>query len=727
MTALSASTTDAAADAARYDFGAIRPALRRDLAVQTQPFGGEECVVLEDPVRSRFYRVGPVEYAFLSLLDGRTSVSDAVAATASRFGADAITESQAAGLCRWLFENELASTAQSRSVERLLDAGEQDARRGRRERVNPVMLKLPLGCPDAVVAAASRWLGWLVGWPGAVLLLAAITAAAATLLTELPRMVAFRSVMASDNWIWLALTAAALRIVHELAHGVACRRYGGEVREWGVLLLLFVPLPYVDVTSSWRFGSKWSRCVTAAAGMLAELFVASLAVVAWGATDSPVLQTHLLNVVVSAGVVTLLFNVNPLMRFDGYFILSDVLELPNLATHGRQVVSVALRRVFLAERVEWPRWPEGRGGLVAIYGVAAAAWRVLICVSLTLAAETLYHGLGIVLAAASLTLWAVLPAGRFVVSVVRPDPVRPINRGRLLLTTSAFAAVAFVTLTQLTWTRTLRLPAIVEYPTVHDVRSAADGFVRAVLVRPGQEVRAGDPVALLVNEDLLARVRGLELAVAESQLRMTGFHRRRELAAAQIEAERRESLAFQLSQLRRQVQELTVTTPVAGRVLSPEVDSLVGRWVTRGGAVVEVGPAGERAVRFYVPQEEIDAVRRHAEQPVYVRVWGDESGSFEGPILGVAPRATTRLDSPRLTAVAGGPLAVAAADADDAAADGQWRLTQPYFVGRVATPAGRRLGTGQTASVELLTRSRTLGRTLAEAARGYFHRRQSLR
>jgi len=323
-------------DPAVREFGATRLALRGDLIFTPQAAGGEAYYMVEDPLNSRFFRLGRAEYTLASLLDGRTSIHEALAHLSTVFPHHHLTEHDAAGLCRWLVEMDLAQTAESSQAHRLARTADKAERRRWLARFNPLAFRLPLfGCPDRALAALASWLGWLyspaafAGW------LALVAIGAYRIFSAGDRFAASsQGIFAPDNWVWLVACWGALKGVHELSHGLACKRYGGAVREMGVLFMLFAPLAYVDVTSSWRFRARWQRIVVAAAGMYVELAIAAIAAIVWSETDSGWLNNLCYNAVVMAGFTTLVFNANPLMKFDGYYILSDALSLPNLYTNG---------------------------------------------------------------------------------------------------------------------------------------------------------------------------------------------------------------------------------------------------------------------------------------------------------------------------------------------------------------------------------------------------------
>lgn len=719
-------------DHSSYELGAVRLTLRRDLSFRRQSFGNSNCYIIEDPSTSKFFRIGDPEYTFLSILDGRTSISEAVSETATRTANEAFTETQAAALCSWAVTNSLASTSQSATDIRLIEGSEKAVATRRRQWMNPIMLKLPLGSPDRIVQRIAPLASWMFGPLGyAIWLLVAVVGLYSVLVNWNSWTTQDRSVLARDNWLWLGLTWIILKLAHESAHAVACRRFGGECRESGMLLLLFVPLPYVDVSSAWRFGSKWHRIIVSAAGMYVELFLAACAAIVWTQTDSALIQHHAFNVIVTAGFMTVLFNINPLMRFDGYYILSDMLDMPNLATHGQQDVMHLSRRWLLGTSVNRPSWPEGRASIIRLYGMAAFVWRILICVSLTLAAESLYHGAGIVLATAAVLLWAVIPLAKFARYLSVGDPVNPPNRGRFLAIAGATSLIVFCIATYVPYVQRLQIPAIVDYDPIVSVRAGTSGFVAKVHVESGQVAKEGDPLASLENLQLTARIEEIELAIAQSQLDATRYHRQGNLASFQIELENESVFQKRLDELREQAEQLVVRAPILGRVLSSNLGDLQGRWISSGSELLVIGNDQDRSLHIVIPQSEIDIVRDEVDRDVSIHIWGAGSRDQCGSLELIEPRGTTSLRHPALASVAGGPLAVR--PATDFGQQGSqqntsdWQLLEPHFNGRVRLTASKlgHIGTGQRGIVEFTTSRRTVGEVINQRFMTFFSKRQT--
>ena len=189
--------------------------------------------------------------------------------------------------------------------------------------------------------------------------------------------------MAASNWPWLFLVLAATKVLHELGHALACRHFGGECHEIGVMLLVFVPCLYCNVSDSWMLPNKWRRIAVAAAGMYVELVLASIATLLWWFSAPGLFNAICLNTMLVCSLGTLLFNGNPLLRYDGYYILSDLIDVPNLGAESTAAVRRLAGRWFLGLDLADERMLPGRSSwLLALYAVASTAYRIVVIVAI---------------------------------------------------------------------------------------------------------------------------------------------------------------------------------------------------------------------------------------------------------------------------------------------------------------------------------------------------------
>ena len=689
------------------DLGGLVLRLHERVRVRPERLGRQRGAVLEDATGGRYFRVGWAELRFLAHLDGRTTLADAVAAVAGELGPDAFTEQDAAGVCRWLIENDLAATGQSGRAERVAEDRQARASRGRLSKANPLMFRVPLGSPDRLARRLAPMARLLLSPLGAVLWLGLLAAGLACLWSD-PRSLAGDAgrLITPDRWWTLAASVAGLKLLHEAAHAAVCRAYGGGVRGAGVMLLLLIPLPYVDVTDSWRFRRRRHRVLTAAAGMLAELAAASVAMIVWHRTPAGPLHEAAAGLAVTAGLTTLLFNANPLMRFDGYYMLSDTLGIPNLMTRAKGELTGLLGRVLFGMRPAPSPWSRGQRMILAVYGVAAAMWRVLITASLLVGASQLLDGAGVAIAAASAVLWFAMPWGRGLWQVVRDRTyrrVRPVWAGVSL---SLLLLAGYGGVLAADRAAVVALPVLVDTRDATEVRADVEGFVDRVQVRAGNRVLPGQPLLTLRNDELRVTQEQLRLDRRRAELRARRFHQRGELAAFQAELDQHRAVTRRLEEVTRRVDGLTVRATHEGVVTAADGGALAdlqSMYARPGQVLCRVdGESGRQLVVMARPRS-VDSLRRAAGTTVLCRV---NDAVLRVRVPTVEPTATRTLRHAALGADAGGGVAVRAG------AGGRAETAEPMFEVKVplAAETAVRLAPGLTGELVISDRRPLLER-----------------
>ena len=658
--------------------------LRRDLIFRPHNFAGLSCYIIEDPLKGKFYRSGLAEYALLSLFDGRTSVADALCLLATSMPHIALSEHDAASICSWLVSSELAFTVASSGADRIVQASFAARQAKVRRRCNPITLQLPLFKPDRFFEAIGPAVFWLFSWPGFLIWAALLIAAAIQAATHWRVLAAATSdVFIPNNWCWLALCWASLKAVHELAHGIVCKKYGGQIRGAGVVVILLAPIPYVDVTTSWRFRSKWQRIHTAAAGVFIELLFGAAALLVWSYTESVLLRQICLNLALLATATTVLFNANPLVKFDGYYILSDWVEMPNLYSTGQAYLKYLISRYCLGVRVSPPFIPCEYRTPVALYSVTTFAWRTGLCISLVGAVGHLYHGAGIILAATAIAVWFVIPLARWLWCLLHSKSWQRSTwikaAAPRLLMLSLLLAVSFL----IPWPTSDSAPGVVEFSPLSIVRAGSSGFVKTVYVENGQWVDEGQLLATMVNEQLTFELADLKFALDQAELRGRIHERRHLLAESQSDGEIACSLRKHVQEKQRQMDRLTVRSPRKGIVVGRSLNSLVGTYLKAGDELLAVG-AEHKALRVSVAQEQLQAFENRVGEMIPVRISG--SAVMLGRLSELEPRASVRTLHRSLCADVGGPLAVKRCDVDlrgAVATEDQFEFLSPRFSGTV--------------------------------------------
>ena len=561
-------------------------------------YRGQPYWTIKDPIASRYYQLREEERFILGLLDGRISLDEIVARFEERFAPRRLARTELAGFLALLHREGLVAASAAGQGEQLLIR-----ERSRRRQAwlaalgNVLAIRLPGINPDRALTAAMPWLAWLFSpaWLGLCLVLAVaalvVVAVNCGVLSErLSRLAEF---FGPGNWFWLAVSLALVKSLHELGHAVTCKRFGGEVNRLGVMLLVFTPALYCDVSDAWMFRDRWRRIAVSAAGVVVELVLAAIATLVWSMTEGGWINALALNVMFVCSVGTLLINGNPLLRYDGYYVLADWLGTPNLQQQAAATLRRGLAWLFAGVTLDSPRLLAEPGPILLwSYAIASLIYRGIVIVGILWFLDAVLRplGLGVIsflIAAMVLTSIAAGPvaqAGAFLHS--------PVSRKRIDWRRLAVSLLVLASL--LAAAMLIPLPARITAPVVTRPIGGRQVFVTTAGVltssrEPGEQVAAGQPIVQLVNGRLELEM--AELASRESQQRLhvshlaLRQHRQPELADQLPAAEERlADLEEQLAHKRRELNRLTLVAPIAGTVLPPPP------------RVIE--PAGERLAAF---------------------------------------------------------------------------------------------------------------------------------
>jgi len=647
-----------AADLQTRELGYAKIRLRSDLRFTLHRRGGRHWYVIEDDSRGQYFRVGLAEYVFLSLLDGKRTLDQAQSDLASLPGCYTIDEHQAINITKWMIDSGLAESHASHSqpaTSRVRATAQQQKLLGF---LNPIAWRIPLFNPDRLLTALHRWTRWLPGWLFTVVWFAVCAVGAVQLLVHWrdfheDRLTSF----SAHDALWLGLTWLLMKVLHETAHGLACKRYGGRVPQFGVLLLLLIPLPYVDVTSSWRFAGKWRRMLTAAAGMIAEGLMAACAAIVWCAVEPGPLQYHASNLILAGTINTLLFNLNPLMRFDGYHILTDLLDMPNLYTHGRQSMKSFFKAIFFGTRFQAPHEPSrARRGLVLGYGVSALLWQILVCLGLAITAANLFPGIGLMLVLFASLAWVCIPLWKLARMVFERQPAEPLQRTRFAMMTATTIMIATGVLI-LPAPATVRAPLVIRQDLV-TLRAQAAGQLETIHQHHGAQVRQGDLLMTLVNPELRKQFYLTELNLRSNRTEADHYLADGDIELWQMAQETIQGLQQQHDELYYLCASLEVRAAVDGVVLLNESGILLGQFVQPGDELLSLRRSDDCLAIALVAQADARWLRSAIDPEVSVMVWGQGGQRIASTLESIHPRASFDLPHAAFAATVGGPISV---------------------------------------------------------------------
>lgn len=569
------------------DAAAARPLslrMRPDLMVRPLVVLGRRNWGIKDPVSLAYFRLRDEEYAVLEMLDGEASSREIIERFNRRFAPRRLGPEQLqAFLARLHADGLVVADAPGQGAQLLARDQKQRRRRLASSLSNPLAIRFPGVDPTPFLARlepATRWIFSPLAICVALALMLAALAMVATHFAELQtRLPGLQSFFTPRSALLMVLAISATKVLHELGHALACRRYGGECHEMGVMLLVFAPCLYCNVSDTWMFPNRFRRIAVAAAGMSVEGLLAALATFVWWSSEPGIVNSLALDVMIVCSVSTLLFNGNPLLRYDGYYILSDLVDIPNLAEKSTEVFRAFAARVCLGvpSRRDRETSPSQRLFLLG-YAVASTVYRWALAVILLWFCYRALKPFGLerlaeLLAFGTFAGMVVPPLTRAVRFARTPAANARVRRGRLALTIVALVAVV-VALAALPLPLRVRAPIVIEPLDAQRVYVSEPGVLKST-IRAGEIVSANDTLATLASDTVEFEIAKLRGERDEQRLHLQNLERRRgqdRTAAAQIPSAK-EALAALEDRLRTRTDDrdrLTLRAPIAGAVLPPQ-------------------------------------------------------------------------------------------------------------------------------------------------------------
>lgn len=557
---------------------------RPDLIAKRQHYLGRSYWVVKEPLGLNYFRFQEEEYAILQMLDGETSLDEIKERFEAQFPPQKITLEELQQFLGTLHRSGLVVTDAPGQGRQLLHRRVERKRKQFLAAISNILcIRFKGFDPDRLLTRIYPYFRWFFSpWTVAICCLLALYALLLVVVefevfrSKLPE---FRQFFSIHNALLLALVLAATKVLHEFGHGLSCKHFGGECHEMGIMILVLTPCLYCNVSDSWLLPSKWRRAAIGAAGIYVEVLLASICTFLWWFSQPGLFHNLCLNVMFICSVSTIIFNANPLLRYDGYYILADIMEIPNLRQKATTIFSRKLGEWFLGlEQPEDPFLPQHNQVLFALYSVAAAAYRWLVVFSICWFLYRLFQSYNLKVIGqlvVVMALWGlvVMPLYRLGKFFYVPGRLEQVKRPRFYTSLSILAVVVLLFLL-------LPLPYSVICPLEIQARDASPVYIDVpgklieLAVRAGDNVSAGQFLAQLQNLDIDLEVTKLSGQAAEYEARLQGLMQqsvRDRRVAAQIPPvqEALKTVREQLQQKRADQQRLRLTAPADGVVLPP--------------------------------------------------------------------------------------------------------------------------------------------------------------
>ncbi len=641
-----------------YRVAELKPRLRTHVELHRQRFRGELWYVVQDHQTGRFHRLSPAGYHAVCLMDGRRTVDAIWRAVSDKLGEEQPTQEEMVRLLSMLHGSDLLVGELPPDLDELALRSERQGRSALLMKLrNPLALRLPLFDPDRFLTATLPLVRPLFSVTGlilwATLVLAGCVIAAMNWSALAGNIV--DQAFSVQNVLLMIVLYPGIKAIHEFGHAYATKVWGGEVHEMGVMLLVLVPVPYVDATASSAFREPWRRAVVGGAGIMIEAALAAIAIIVWANAEPGLVRAVAFNVALIGGASTILFNGNPLLRFDGYYVLSDLVGIPNLsASANKYFFEVVQRAAFGIATTTMVASAAGVRGWLLFYAVASFLYRTMITLTIALFIASKLFFVGIMLAIVTVFTAFVLPLLKGIKYLLTNAQLHAHRRRALFISGLATAALAglllFIPLPYATLAE-----GVVWIGENATIRARTDGSIVTV-TDPQQTVSAaGAELVSMADPILAASVEVLQSQRDELNLRLEAVKLNDAVQGNMLREQIRHTEG-QLNVSRRRIADLTIRSGKDGRFLTAmPASDMSGRFLKRGDTIGYLVGDDDKIVRVVVPQADVDLIRRRT-QRIDIRLAEDFAHVLPATLLREVPAAQAEIPHAALSTAGGGAI-----------------------------------------------------------------------
>ncbi|MBR3074025.1 hypothetical protein [Fibrobacter sp.] len=640
-----------------YRLAESKITLRASVRVHRQVYRGVLWYVLYEPFTNQYYRLPQGAYEFISKLSSRKTVGEVWNDLLNSGMENVPSQGEVIEMLSQLYQSNMLLYEGVDDGMMLFDRNKKKVQKKvKATLLNIFFLKVPVFDPEFLLRRLKWLINILLSVPFAFVWLAAIIVAAKYGIENFDTLKdQTHGFLSPSNIGWVYVCTVIVKLLHEFGHSAVVKKYGGEVHTVGVMFMLLAPLPYMDASASWSFRKKWHRVFVGAGGMLFEFFIAAVALILWANLGGGILKALAYNVFIICSVSTVLFNINPLMRFDGYYILTDLLDMPNLqqrsVSHLKYLLERYVFRKYDAENVA-ESWNERF--VYTFYGIASAIYRFFLFAGLVIAISEHYLILSFIMGTLLCLTMLVIPFGKFL-KYIFAGPALAQVRGRAVFTTLFVLASLVGVLFYLPVPDTFTAPGVIEATRYENGIVGESGMVTDVKHISNDYLHVGDTLMVLKNPELDYKIEEKQGEISEANQM---YYRALENAPENmLPIKIRLNVLNQgLNDLLERQKRLTLVAGMDGVLSAGDIENYVGKYIKKGDSVGLLLDTNSFDFVAVVSQEDVSRLFSGVTHKTSIRLNGDAFTELSTDSIQVIPTAQDKLPSNALGWHGGGDI-----------------------------------------------------------------------
>ncbi|MDH5444947.1 MAG: efflux RND transporter periplasmic adaptor subunit [Gammaproteobacteria bacterium] len=589
-----------------YRIADTKPRLQGHITTHRHEYRNQAWFILYDTHLGRSHRFNATAWFFISCMNGHRTMAELYDIICTKFSNNPPTQDELISLLGKLYLSELISTDKVPDIDELsLRVKNSKKQRIKQYFLNPIAIRFNLINPDKLLGQSLRFITPLFrkkvfyAWLGLTALALMLAILNWPELSNATRLHAF----STSNIFIIILIYPIIKLLHELGHAYAIKHFGGEVNEMGIMMMAFIPIPYVNAHNAIAFPDKHQRILVSAMGIIIETSLASLALLVWLAIEPGLIRTICLDIILIGGLSTLLINGNPLLKFDGYHVMADAIESPNLASRSKKYLSFILHKaLFNVIKIDNGLSTEKEAQLFLIYAISAFICRIFIMLFILGMLIDKFFAIGIFLAAWVITVQFILPGLKYIHYLTNSLEISQ-QRARVSIVVASVSLIILIAVFLIPVPHTSSTEGIIWLSEEMQIKSKAPGFIRQIHVSNNQEVLAGQTI-LRVEDPLLAgKVNVLKAMLREKDALLKakrGQHLEEEQLKQEITA-----LKSELDLNNDRLASLRITSPAAGRLIVPDIQDLPDQFVQAGQLIGFILDPAHITAQVIISEEEI--------------------------------------------------------------------------------------------------------------------------